>query len=116
MRICYIPPVVATVTNVVEAEAVNLMDILISLANGDTKLLETAISNAINNTLVIPFVTAVTKGWLVFVEVSGYITLFIALAGVMSYIGGVKKGKDVAITCGVIHIIIQLINYFIMRC
>lgn len=114
MKISYIAPV--TVSSVMATQQVGTLDVLMELLKGNPELLENAISNAINKSIVIPFVTACTKGWLILVEVSGIITLFVAMAGVISYIAGVKKGKDVAITCGVIHLIIQLLNYFIMRC
>ena len=114
MKISYIAPVATAA--VTTAKDISLLDIVLELAKGDSKLLEQALSNAINNTIVIPFTNACIKGWVIFVEMSGVITLLVAIAGVMTYIGGVKKGKDVAITCGVIHLIIQLINFFIMRC
>lgn len=72
------------------------------------------LEKAIRNAIVIPFQNACLKGWVIFVEVGGIVTLFVAMAGLITYIGGVKKGKKVAVTCATIHLILQLLNYFIL--
>lgn len=72
------------------------------------------IEKAIQNAIVIPFKTACIKGWIILVDVGGLVTLFIAMGGLIAYIGGNKKGKNVAITCGTLNLILQLLNYFIL--
>lgn len=89
MKISYIPPVSSSVT-------------------------QSIIEKAIHNAIVIPFTNACIKGWIIFIEVGGMVTLFIAMGGLIAYIGGVKKGKSIAITCGTIHLILQILNYFTM--
>lgn len=89
MKISYIPPMASNMT-------------------------QSMIEKAIRNAIVIPFTNACVKGWIIFVEVGGIVTLFVAMGGLIAYIGGVKKGKNIAITCGTIHLLLQLLNYFIM--
>lgn len=97
MKISYIHPVIlpaATVSNV------------------DQNIIEKAISNAIQHTIVIPFQKWMLGTWLKFVGLSYWLCLAIATAGVICAILGIDKGKKWAIGSIIFYIIIRMVTYY----
>lgn len=74
-------------------------------------MIEIAIQNAIQNTIVIPFQTWVLQTWIKFVGVSHYACLGIAMLGGIAYIIGIEEGKKVAIIATITYLGIQLLNW-----
>ena len=97
MKICYIPPVVLSVSNIVNIEQ---------------NMLEKAISNAIQHTIVLPLQKWLLNGWIKFVGLSYWLCLAIATTGVICAILGIPKGKKLAITSIVFYIIIRMVTYY----
>lgn len=112
MNISYIPAVSSSIGMAQSVIEKSISKELFTPSDGG--VIQKIIEKAIENAIVIPFTNACVKGWIIFVEVGGIVTLFIAMAGLISYIGGVKKGKSIAVGCATIHLILQLLNYFIM--
>ena len=94
MKISYIAPVALTaVTN-------------------EQGMIEKAISNAIQNTIVIPLQKWLINGWLKFVGISYWLCLAIATTGVICAILGIPKGKKWAIVSIVFYIIVRMVSYY----
>lgn len=90
MRICYIAPV----------------DVV------SQSILEKAVSNAIQNTIVIPLKRCLLNGWIKFTGLSYWMCLAIATAGVVCAACGIPKGKKWAITSIIFYIIIRMVSYY----
>ncbi len=94
MKICYIAPVALSATN------------------AKPGLLEDAISNAIQNTVVIPFQEALLNGWIKFVDTSYILCLAVAMAGAICGFCGIKKGYKVAIVSILFYLLIRMGSFY----
>ena len=96
MKISYMPPTVCAVT-----------------ATADQGIIEKAISNAIQNTIVIPFKNWCFDVWTGFVDVSLPACTCISLISLIFYMCGIKKAKDYVIIPIIVYLFIQIANYII---
>lgn len=94
MRISYIAPVA------------------LSTVTADQGILEKAISNAIEHTIVIPLQNWLLNGWIKFVGLSYWLCLAVSTTGVICAILGIPKGKKWAITSIVFYIIVRMVTYY----
>lgn len=77
-------------------------------------MIETAIQNALRNTIITPFQTWALNTWIKFVGVSYFVCLGVAMVGGITYIVGIDKGKKIAILATVTYLGVQLLNWFII--
>ncbi len=96
MKICYIAPVTLTASTVTTNQ----------------NMIEKAISDAINSTIVQPFQEWLLNGWIKFVGVSYWICLAIATTGVVCAICGIPKGKSLAVKSIIFYIIIRMVSWY----
>ncbi len=94
MKICYIAPVT------------------LSAVNADQGMIERAISNAIQNTIVIPLQQWLLNGWIKFVGLSYWLCLAIATTGVICAICGIPKGKKLAVCSIIFYIIVRMVSWY----
>ena len=77
-------------------------------------MIEKAIHNAIQNSIVTPLQNWLLGVWIKFVRVSHFACLGIATIGVIVWIIGIDKGKKIAIISVAIYLGIQLLNWVIL--
>ncbi len=97
MKISYIPPTVCAAT-----------------ATADQGVIEKAISNAIQNTIVIPFQNWCFDLWTGFVSVSLPVCTTVSLISLIFFMCGVRKAKDYIIIPIIVYLFIQIANYIIL--
>lgn len=89
--------------------------VTLSTVTADQGILERAISNAIEHTIVIPLQNWLLNGWIKFVGLSYWLCLAVATTGVICAILGIPKGKKWAITSIVFYIIVRMVSsYFVL--
>ena len=94
MKISYIAPVAtATVTT------------------ADMGMIEEAIYNAIQNTIVIPFQTWCHNTWINFVDTSFIFCLALAVTGAICGILGLKKGYKVTVFAIVFYLLLRFFSW-----
>lgn len=84
----------------------------IAAVTSEQGILESAISNAIQHTIVIPLQNWLLNGWIKFVGLSYWICLAVATAGVICAILGIEKGKKFAICSIIFYIIVRMVSYY----
>lgn len=102
MRITYIPSVVATVTPMPEP------------TQNEMNWMESAMSNAIQNTIVEPFQTWCLGVWANFIDVSLPICIVTSLTALMLTMVGVKKARTWIIIPIIVYLFLQIINYMVV--
>ncbi len=95
MRISYIPTMVATATPEV-----------------NQNILEKAISDAINSTIVQPLQNWLLGCWIKFVGVSYWLCLAIATSCAICSMCGIPKAKSLAIKTIIFYIIIRMVSWY----
>ena len=86
--------------------------VTLSAVTTDQGILEKAISNAIEHTIVIPLQNWLLNGWIKFVGLSYWLCLAVATTGVICAILGIPKGKKWAVTSIVFYIIIRMVSSY----
>lgn len=94
MKISYIAPVV------------------LSAANADQGMIEKAISNAIQSTVVIPLQQALLSGWIKFVSTSYILCLAVAMAGAICGFCGIKKGYKFSVASILFYLLIRMVSFY----
>ena len=97
MKISYIPPVVVSATT-------------------DRGIIEEAIYNALQDTLVIPFQTWALETWNKIVDASFILCLSIAFAGAICGVLGIKKGYQVTVISIIFYLLLRLFSYLMGWC
>ncbi|MHC1750751.1 MAG: hypothetical protein AB9856_20960 [Cellulosilyticaceae bacterium] len=91
MKVCYIPAIVATTT--------------------DKGIVEKAISDAINSTIVTPIKAWALDTWIRVIDLSGILCLAIAFTGAICGMLGIKKGYKATVLSIVFYCLIRLFSY-----
>lgn len=99
MKICYIAPILTTVTPIQEPTATEM------------NWMEKAMSTAIQSTIVEPFQAWCHSVWLGFVDVSLPICTATSLFALVLTLIGVKKAKQWVIIPIIVYLSIQVANY-----
>jgi hypothetical protein len=80
-------------------------------SNDQQWLIEKAIQDAIEKTIVIPFKEMCHKTWINFVDCSFILCLSAALVGAIFGIAGIKKGHKVTVFCLIFYILLRMFSY-----
>lgn len=102
MKITYIPPVLATVTPMVEP------------TTSEMNWMEKAMSTAIQNTIVEPFQNWCLNVWTNFVDASLPVCTVTSLAALVLVMIGVKKAKPWVIIPILVYVFIQIVNSIVI--
>lgn len=78
----------------------------------DPGLIEKAISDAINSSIVIPFQAKCAELWARFVDTSFILCLAIAMAGVICGACGINKGYKWAIISILFYLFLRMTSYY----